>query len=912
MVERNEENLSNSEFNNLNKIKSFPEQNYEPSTNPNQNNNVPLSLSSKNISPIINLQQKFLGKGKEVSPTIFDQKIKDKSSGETSKIIPGENELKNMNKEDFLKVRKIKKISENNFLILKNEIIGIENLDLLYEDIINYNYLPLNEVDFSANVGCMLPFASLVESLFNNNIITIEEMNYRYDLFKNFIFNYRPIKGDGNCFYRAIIFRYFEIVILNKKIELLKNIICEMYESFNSNEIRSRLRIKYNFIINTKLVLHIMIIILNLLEEGRISEAHYFYVKSIVIEDSFDYGLIIYFRYIFYLYIKQNENKIYQENFAIKIGNLLPSNYETEEGMFLFNKFYYLYLLSMFTDAEKIIIHLTPFVLGINLDIIIFNDDEDKKIKNMIYSGESDYNFNEDKLFVLNINGHYELLYSEDDNVRNNDIFKNYINDYYHNMSNEKVINKDKIEVNQVEINDKGKDNSENNTINDISSNSQDKNLIFNNIAENKLINQEQKLKEKNDVDEVKNKYKVQIKIINKSTQKPKKSFSIEEEKNEDNNIISEKIKYSEQKDINYQNLIQNRNYNENNIKKQDNNENYIDNNNQENKSINIDKVNLIEKLNEQVTIDEDKINEKEISGNKIIKNCEEANQKELLNNNLNSKIEKNIKESSKSIQEKCEICSKNYTKQNKNILFNNICKYCLKKNIINKIFPIFLEYINDSISNKKYDLSFKKVFNKFVDEKIDIFNKNIIIRNALEILNNDYKSNLEMHPIFEEIKKKFCIFCLCDLSKTETKYEIPCKCNFCSIDHVKRYFHLKNNFKYKSNYICICSHEYSNIDIYNIGIFFYLNKLYSLKEDSIDFLNQNYLEKQCCFCSLSIGNNNRKRIKIKDFEDEIILGDTNKLKHYICDNCFYQYGDNVETFSCFICNKNHIVINKN
>ena len=87
----------------------------------------------------------------------------------------------------------------------------------------------------------------------------------------------------------------------------------------------------------------------------------------------------------------------------------------------------------------------------------------------MIYAGDSDYNFNDDKLFVLNINGHYELyyfyysypylskfslykiicnylplskgiklrigdkiisnnvLYSEEDNIKNTDIFKNYI-----------------------------------------------------------------------------------------------------------------------------------------------------------------------------------------------------------------------------------------------------------------------------------------------------------------------------------------------------------------------------------------------------------------------------------------------------------------------------------------------------
>ena len=902
MNEREDKNLSNSETNNLNKIISFPQQDFESSTKQNQNYNAPLSSSSKNISPLINLQQKFFGKGKEVSPTILDKKIKDKSSNEIPKIIPGENELKNINKNDFLKVRKIKKISENDFLTLKNEIIGMENLDLLYEDIINCNYLPLNEIDFSANVGCILPFSSLVESLFNSNIITIEEMNYRYELFKKYIFNYRPIKGDGNCFYRAIIFRYFEIVILNKKIELLKNIISEMYESFNSNEIRSRLRVKYNFIINTRLVLHIMIIILNLLEEGRISDAHYFYVKTIVIEDSFDYGLIIYFRYIFYLYIKQNENKIYLEDFAIKIGNLLPSNYETNEGMFLFNKFYYLYLLSMFTDAEKIIIHLTPFVLGINLDVIIFNDNEDKTIKNMIYSGKCEYNFNEEKLFVLNINGHYELLYSEDDNIKNKDIFKEYINDYYYDMSKEQVPKNYKNNGNQDVKNVKEKDNCENNTMIESSSQSQKKNLIFNNDIENNQINEERELKNKNETVEINNKYKVQIKIINKSAQKPQKPFLFEEEKKEEDKIISEKIKYSEQKDTNYQNLIKNRNNDENNnSNKKDNNESNIIDNNQENKQININRVNLIEKMDKEIDNDENIINEQKIT-----------NKNELDNDNLNSQTKKNIKEYSKSREEKCESCLKNYIKKNNNIISNNICENCFKKNFINEIYPKFLEYMKDAISKKIFDFSFKIIFNDFVDKKIEIFNNNITIRNALEKLNNNYKSKFEMHPIFGDIKKKFCIFCLCDLNKTKTKYEIPCKCNFCSIDHIKRYFHMINNFKNKSNYICICSHEYSNIDIYNIGIFFYLNKLYSLKEDTIDFLNQNYLEKQCCFCSISIGNNNRKRIKIKDFEDEIILGDTNKLKHYICDNCFYQYGDNVETFSCFICNKNHIVNNKN
>ena len=867
--------------------------------------------NSKNISPGIKIQQKFLEKGKEISPTIFDEKIKKQASNEIPKIIPSENELKKISKNDFLKVRKIKKIEKNEFEIIKNEIIGRENLNYLYEDIMNCKYLPLNEIDFGANIGCMLPFASLVESLFNNNAITIEEMTYRYELFKEYVFNYRPIKGDGNCFYRAVIFRYFEIVILNKKIELLRNIISEMYESFSSNEINSRLRIKYNFILNHRLVLLILIIILELLEEGKIAEAHYFYVKSINIEDSFDYGLILYFRYIFYLYIKQNENKYYLENFAIKIGNLLPSNYETEKGMFLFNKFYYLYLLSMFTDAEKIIIHLTPFVLGINLDVIIFNDDEDKTIKNMIYSGDNEYTFKEDKLFVLNIIGHYELLYNEEDNNKNKDIFQKYINTYYFNMNNNKIeLNEpDKKEKNEEkEEKEEKKDNFDNNALYESSS------VPFveksNNEKNDECVssNENEEKKETSDIKETKNKYKVQIKILNQTTKKPKKSFSLDDEISENNNDISNKIKYSEKKDINYTNLIMNnqRGQNNNNEIKDDekienSEKNGID------KQINIEKQNLIEKINNLIDDEEGKYKE-EINKEASLMDSKVNNENQISNINMNSENKKIINEYSQVQEIKCIICSKNYIKKNSNSMYNEICQDCLKENIIKKTSQMFFSYMEDSISNKNHQLAYKTYFNEFIENKIDILNEKISIKNALLILDNKYKTNIEMHPIFQEMKKNFCIFCLEDLDKT--KFEIPCKCNFCSIDHIKKYFHMKNNIKNKSNYVCICSHEYTNEDIYNIGIFFLFNRLFSLKEDTIDYLNYNFLDKKCCFCSESINIKNRKRIKIKDFEDEIILGDTNKLRHHICTNCCYQYRNNVETFSCFICNKNHIVVN--
>ena len=854
-----------------------------------------LSLSAKNIS----YQNKY--SLKEISPTIFEEKIKKQSSKKVPVIIDEEKNKVNVNKDDYLQVRKIKKVSENDFELLCNELIGNDDLNLLYKDIISENYLPLNELDFGANVGCIMHFAFLVESLFNNNIITIDEMNERYELLKKYIYNYRPIKGDGNCFYRAIIFRYFEILILNKEIELLKNIIYEMNESFNSNEIRSRIRIKFNFKLNCRLVLHILIIILDLLEEGKINEAHYFYVKSIVLKDSFDYGLIIYFRYIFYLYIKQNENKIYLENFPIKIGNLLPSNYETEQGMFLFNKFYYLYLLSMFTDAEKIIIHLTPFVLGINLDVIIFNDNEDKTIKNMIFAGESDYNLNNNKLFVLNINGHYELLYTEDDNNKNKDIFNNYINDYYSNISIQK--NENKVQLNeknnkiQEESKEEENNNYENNIVYESSKIPPNPKNNDRELKEDNINNDEDGLKDINDLNENNLKHKVQIKIINRTTKKPKKSFSIEDEKNDNININSEKSKYSERKDIKYQNLIHNKNNEENKLVEND-----------ACKSINIEKLNLIDKLNEESDNKEEEKEEEKNDVNNSLTNDKEKNETKLSNIIINQDKKENIKELSDAEMKECKICSKNYINENKNDLFKNICKDCLKENIINCLKSSYFAYIETLIAEKKFDLAYKTYFNDFLETEISIFDNNISIRNALQMFDIKNKSNLEMHSFMQEIKQNFCIFCLGDLNKS--RFEIPCKCNFCSIDHIKKYFHVKNTIRNKSNYVCICSHEYTNEDIYNIGIFFLQNKLYSLKEDAIDYLNHNYLEKQCCFCSIDIDVETRRRIKIKDFEDEIILGDTNKLKHHLCVNCYIQYKNNVEIFSCFICNKSHMIIN--
>lgn len=138
----------------------------------------------------------------------------------------------------------------------------------------------------------MFPLERLIECAFNNNAELIEEMNAKNDLYKEYIFNYRTIKGDGNCYYRAVMFRYFEIIIINKEVSLLQNIISDMSNTFNSEEIMSRKEIKMNTVFKAELPLKIMIIILDSIQKNNIELAHFIFVKSLLICPIFDFGLI--------------------------------------------------------------------------------------------------------------------------------------------------------------------------------------------------------------------------------------------------------------------------------------------------------------------------------------------------------------------------------------------------------------------------------------------------------------------------------------------------------------------------------------------------------------------------------------------------------------------------------------------
>ena len=317
-----------------------------------------------------------------------------------------------------LTLRKLPELSDKKYIEIKNTIIDKDTFTNLYDQINNTN-IDLKNPDCNISIGGISPLTYLIEHFYKFDKNNEKEMKVKYDLLKPYIYCYRTIYGDGNCFYRAAIFRYLEIIVLNKDIAILKRIVFDVMKSFTSEELKSR-RIILKKDIKPDLTFKILFLIIDLLEKNMIPEAHQILFKSFSTCRNFDYAIILYFRYILYDYIKKNENKIYLESFPIKIGNLLPSQYETDSGDFLFKEFYENYLLKFYTDAEKIIVYLTPFVLGMEINVIVF-DLESDTLQKFIYEGKSEIK-NDNIISILNKNNHYEIIYTKNEEEKH----KNY------------------------------------------------------------------------------------------------------------------------------------------------------------------------------------------------------------------------------------------------------------------------------------------------------------------------------------------------------------------------------------------------------------------------------------------------------------------------------------------------------
>ena len=130
----------------------------------------------------------------------------------------------------------------------------------------------------------------------------------------------------------------------------------------------------------------ILEIIIKLLNNNDIKEAYITLIKVFNVTRVFDRVMIFYLRFLLYDYISENQNKLFKKDFPVCLGNLLPEEYETPDGKFLYNDYFLKDLLKFYTCAEKLAVFLVPYVLKVNLNIVFYYFGNECDIENKFFS----------------------------------------------------------------------------------------------------------------------------------------------------------------------------------------------------------------------------------------------------------------------------------------------------------------------------------------------------------------------------------------------------------------------------------------------------------------------------------------------------------------------------------------------
>ena len=264
-----------------------------------------------------------------------------------------------------------------------------------------YNILPLNFME------------NLVESNYNYDISYKKEITEQIILLNNYIFKWRKINNDENCFYRAIMFGLLENIILTDNIMLIKEFIILFNEKINLNnpKVNSNNLIQKTIeLIDKDLILQILYTIYLAMDNPEnVGNPYEILIKSFNFCLPFDKGMIYFLKYLLYEFILENKNKIYNSEYSIKIGNLLSDKYINEKGDYLFDYFFQDNLLKMDTDVEKIIIYLTPFIIKFDINILIYNFEKNEIPSQKLFKCGLK---GKEKINLLLRFNHYDIIYN--------------------------------------------------------------------------------------------------------------------------------------------------------------------------------------------------------------------------------------------------------------------------------------------------------------------------------------------------------------------------------------------------------------------------------------------------------------------------------------------------------------------
>ena len=410
------------------------------------------------------------------------------------------NQLNNMNSQNNNNINnnniKSQNIDNNEYLISRKlkDIPNDEFTDFISQ--LNINHLKElkkrieNSESSNKYIGEFNTLGSLIEKIYGYKEENHRIMVQKYKLLTQDIFKHRTIYGDGNCFYRSVLFSYLEQLILFKELNTIKNFIFDIKAFLYSNSVQDICkRLDYPPKLDKLLIIRILVLIYLGIKNNKIKETYSLFVKAFNNIKLFDEGIIMYLRFCIFRYIKENENKLYSKEFSVKLGNLLPEQFETKDGKFLFNKFYYNFLLKPGKLAEKIIVYITPYVLCSKLEVVMFEMDSDWR-KSFSFVGEKN-TINNLNTVIIYLPGHYELIYTTEFYQRFYGVFKFYSDFSYKNQimteikEEQRYNNKSLLDFNSEISNNTGTNTSDDiyNSIfnNNISNNNNSNNNNFNN-----------------------------------------------------------------------------------------------------------------------------------------------------------------------------------------------------------------------------------------------------------------------------------------------------------------------------------------------------------------------------------------------------------------------------------------------
>ena len=87
-------------------------------------------------------------------------------------------------------------------------------------------------------IGEFNTLGSLIEKYYGYKKERHNIMVQKYNLLTQDIFKHRTIYGDGNCFYRSVMFSYLEQLILFKELNTIKNFIFDVKAFLYSNAVK--------------------------------------------------------------------------------------------------------------------------------------------------------------------------------------------------------------------------------------------------------------------------------------------------------------------------------------------------------------------------------------------------------------------------------------------------------------------------------------------------------------------------------------------------------------------------------------------------------------------------------------------------------------------------------------------------